>query len=362
MTRPSRPSMMLTLTATLCGLIACSTSQSIATDEQTSNTNNAQRARKAPEKPSVIEISALRERALEILNEAAFSDSALMRANAIEGLHPVPGRAEQVIRMALADENVGVRYAAATSVGILELDNAAEAVRPLLSDSDDRVRAASIFALHQLGEDVNINPLARLLQSRDARTRSSVVWLLGEMGNPSAIPMLKDAADQKTWGTPIEDRLFRLQVAEALIKLDELEAISSLRAALYPSSQSEFEVAVLAAQIIGEVEDRAASAQLVTLIEAQTDASTPRDPQWIYPPELRLQAAAALAKMGFDDGTYVADAYLDHRNDAIRAQSAYVLGEIGNEANLPRLEALLEDESPLVQVYAASAIIKILEA
>ena len=280
--------------------------------QRTAANSNAQRAQKAPEKPTVIEMSALRERALEILNEAAFSDSALMRANAIEGLHPVPTRAEQVIRMALTDENVGVRYAAATSVGILELESASEAVRPLLNDSDDRVRAASIFALHQLGEDVNINPLAKLLQSRDARTRSSVVWLLGEMGNPSAIPMLKDAADTKTWGTPIEDRLFRMQVAEALIKLGELEAISSLRAALYPSSQSEFEVAVLAAQIIGEVEDRAASAQLVTLIEAQTDSSTPRDPEWIYPPELRLQAAAALAKMGFDDGTYVADAYLDH--------------------------------------------------
>jgi len=311
--------------------------------------------------PSSIEMSSLREKALEKLNDAAFSKSALMRANAIEGLHPVPTRAEQVVRMGLQDDNVGVRYTAATSVGLLKLSKSRELARPLLQDPDARVRAAAIFAMHKTGGKINITPLAAILDTSDSRIRSNIVWLLGEMGNSSAIPMLKDAVNKPTWGTPNEDRVFRLQVAEALVKLGEMEAISSIRAALYPSSESEFELAVLAAQIIGEVNDRAASSQLVNLVQATTASSTPRKPEFIYPAELRLAAAAALAKMGFDDGTYVADAYIEHTTDAVRAQAALVYAEIGHLENLPKLRVLLDDQSPIVQVHAAAAILKIVE-
>ncbi len=311
--------------------------------------------------PASIEQSALRELALEKLNDAAFSKSALMRANAIEGLHPVPTRAEQVVRMALRDDNVGVRYSAATSVGLLKLNKSRELVRPLLHDPDQRVRAAAIFAMHKTGGNVNITPLASILDASDARVRSNVVWLLGEMGNHSAIPLLKDAANKPTWGTPKEDRVFRLQVAEALVKLGEREALSSIRAALYPSSESEFELAVLAVQIIGEVSDRAASSQLVNLVQTQTASSSARKPEYIYPAEIRLAAAAALAKMGFDDGTYVADAYIESTNDAVRAQAALVYAEIGHLGNLPKLRVLMNDPSPIVQVHAAAAILKIVE-
>jgi len=264
--------------------------------------------------------------------------------------------------MGLRDENVGVRYTAATSVGILRLTSSVEHVKPLLHDPDPRVRAAAIFAINQTGQQVNLNPLASILETRDSRLRSQVVWLIGEMNNSSAIPMLRDIANDKTWGTPTEDRLLRIQVAEALVKLGDTDAISSIRAALYPSSESEFELAVLAVQIIGEVKDRATSAQLVTLIQAEAEGSTPRKPIYLYPAELRLAAAASLAQMGFDDGTYVADAYLNAEGDAIRAQAAFVLAEIGHPANLPKLRTLLDDRSPLVQLYAAAAILKIIES
>ncbi|MEQ9617446.1 MAG: HEAT repeat domain-containing protein [Phycisphaerales bacterium] len=312
--------------------------------------------------PTAIEMSSLRERALEKLNDAAFSSSALMRANAIEGLHAVPTRAEQVVRMGLQDDNVGVRYTAATTVGLLKLNTSRELVRPLVQDPDARVRAAAIFALNQTGAQVNLNPLASILETRDARQRANVVWLLGEMGNRSAIPMLKDAASKPTWGTPNEERMFRLQVSEALVKLGEMDSISTVRAALYPSSESEFELAVLAAQIIGEVQDRGASAQLVNLIQAQVAGTSARNPEYIYPAELRLAAAAALAKMGFDDGTYVADLYAEHEQDSVRAQAALLYAEIGHAENLPKLKALMADASPIVQVHAAAAILKIVEA
>jgi len=347
---------------TLCLIASAALFAGCESSPQANTYQQTVRAQEGLRGPSAIELSELREKSLELLNDAAFSKSALLRANAIEGLQSVPTRAENVIRMGLRDENVGVRYTAATSVGILRLTSSVEHVKPLLHDPDPRVRAAAIFAINQTGQQVNLNPLASILETRDSRLRSQVVWLIGEMNNSSAIPMLRDIANDKTWGTPTEDRLLRIQVAEALVKLGDTDAISSIRAALYPSSESEFELAVLAVQIIGEVKDRATSAQLVTLIQAEAEGSTPRKPIYLYPAELRLAAAASLAQMGFDDGTYVADAYLNAEGDAIRAQAAFVLAEIGHPANLPKLRTLLDDRSPLVQLYAAAAILKIIES
>src|SRR5687768_5713567 len=59
----------------------------------------------------------LREPAISLLLQASDSPSPLLRANALEGLHSAPEHVEQVVRRALGDENRGVRFVAAMSVG-----------------------------------------------------------------------------------------------------------------------------------------------------------------------------------------------------------------------------------------------------
>ncbi|MFG0275102.1 MAG: HEAT repeat domain-containing protein, partial [Phycisphaerales bacterium] len=146
-----------------------------------------------PEAHTPIWRSQLRERALLLLAEAARDENALVRANALEGLAPVPMRARPFVFDALTDRNLGVRYAGAMLAGRLALPDAAPLLRDLQSDADASVRAASIYALSALRQPVDPGPLATMLLDGDVRTRAQAAFILGEMGNRSAVPLLREA-------------------------------------------------------------------------------------------------------------------------------------------------------------------------
>lgn len=333
--------------------------------------------------------STLRETALKILEEAAFSESALLRANAIESLQTVPHRAEPITRAALTDANAGVRYAALMSIGKLELRQSSRFIAPLLDDRDPRVRMAAIYALTRLGEPVDQNPLAEFLLTGESSIRSHAAFILGEIGNRSAIPLLHDTAmppQKPVWdvsnppraeGRRIDQTIFRLQTAEALYKLGETEVRDVIQSALYPAAQDDMEAAVLAAQILGELRDESAIRQLVELIEQTApnspDTDDPRRKVFLQPIELRLAAATALAKMGEVGGVYVADSALSSPNPAVRAQASFLYqaaapararsaeGRAARRLDLAKLEMLMSDPNPMVRVAAASGMLSALE-
>ncbi|MCA9294426.1 MAG: HEAT repeat domain-containing protein [Phycisphaerales bacterium] len=335
-----------------------------------------------PQEPAinngVVATTNLRERTLEMLNAFSFNENALLRANAIEALQAVPSRAEPVAAAALGDDNPGVRYAAAMTIGKLRLKGIAPQVRPLLRDEDSRVRCAAIFALTRCGEKADRSPLASYLLGHDMRVSSTAAFVLGELGEPSAIALLRDVARPPRRRDPAEaeqappvgipdpvDRVIRrLQVAEALTKLGDDAGRDVIRSALYPRQREDFEAAVLAAQILGEVKDTSAAAQLVQLIEQTVPGATAEEggiPEYLQPKELRLAAATALAKMGYRDGVYVADQYRADPDAAVRAQAAFLYRAVGRRADRDTLAAMLDDPSPLVQVSAAAGVLAILE-
>lgn len=322
--------------------------------------------------------TSLRERALEMLNAFSFDESALLRANAIEALQAVPSRAEPVAAAALGDDNPGVRYAATMTIGKLRLKGIAPQVKPLLRDEDERVRCAAIYALIRCGEQVDRSPLARSLLGHDLRVSSTAAFVLGELGEPSAIALLRDVARPPRRRDPaeaekappvgipdpVERVIRRLQVAEALVKLGEESGRDVIRSALYPRQREDFEAAVLAAQILGEVKDTNAAAQLVQLVEQTVPDSTvdaAGAPEYLQPRELRLAAATALAKMGYPDGIYVAEQYRDDPDPAVRAQVAFLYRAVGRRPDRDMLAGMLDDPSPLVQVSAAAGVLAILE-
>lgn len=312
--------------------------------------------------------SALRERAIGLLEEAAFDEWALARANALEALQRVPRRAEPIARAALVDPNLGVRFVGAMTIGELRLSGSTAQVRPLLNDPDPSVRIAAIYALARNAEQVNQTPLADALMEGPARVRSQAAFVLGELGNPSAVPLLRTAARRLASAegdalASADRRVLRLQIAEALANLGQTDVLHSLRAALYPSSPDEFEATALAIQIIGRLEDRDSAAQLIQLIEYATPETAKRDPEdrvHLYPPEVRIAAATSLAKMGYADGAYVGAAYEADPNEAIRAQVAFLYGAIGGDQEIRRLEGMLEDESILVRIAASAGLLEAL--
>jgi len=307
-----------------------------------------------PPDVKTVQRSALRERAVALLTDAAMSESALMRANAVEGLHAVPTRLEGLVGPALHDENEGVRFVAAMTVGKFKVQEHAGRIEEMLDSRSEHVQAGAIYAASRLGLDVDISPLASMLRSRDPHVRAQAAFVLGELGNPSAIPMLREAARRDAPRASLAAmRLLRLQVAEALAKLGDPTAMEMIRASLYPSRPEDLEATALAVQIIGEVEDRRSIDQLIYL----TAAAGPER----MPAEVRLAAAAALAKMGEVGGAFIAEEHWTSVNPALRAQAAHVFGLTSGENNLNRLAAMMDDRSGMVRVTAAAAMLAALE-
>ncbi len=301
--------------------------------------------------------ASLREKALDLLGSSAAAGTPEERANAIEALQCSPGRLFPMLDGALADPNIGVRTIAAMTVGRARLQAAIPKVRPLLTDSAPQARAAAMFALHRCGEPVDLTPLASMLVDPNLRVRAHTAFVLGELGDPSAIGLLKDAGQRSiARASPAEVRLFDLQAAEARIKLGDEVPLQEVRAALFPAKPEDLEAAALACQIVGQVRDQSSINRLIVLTAVQDDSKQ------FMPAEVRLSAAAALAKLGQRQGSYIADQYYTNPKNPLRSLSAFVYGETGHIENLPRLAEMLKDQDGRVRVSAAAAIVKITEA
>jgi HEAT repeat protein len=316
-----------------------------------------------------IAVSGLRERAITTIEEAANSKDAQIRANAVEAASLAPDRLKKVIDNALDDRNPGVRTVAAMAVGKVRLSKSVPRVRPLVSDQSPYVKSAAIFALARCEAEVDRTPLAgMLLHDPSLRVRSHVAFIFGELGDPSALPLLRQSISEHTGGMrPEQVKLFELQVAEAMVKLGDRAQCGFIQAALHPSHPEELESIALAAQLIGEVQDSSAAAQLVTLADyrevANGDRKHPSGKKMrTYPPEVRLAAAGALSSLGIK-GTAapkIAEEYASSTSAPIRSQAAFVYGRIGGVEHLGTLDAMMGDPESGVRVAAAAAVLRCL--
>jgi HEAT repeat protein len=302
-----------------------------------------------------IAASQLREKAFDMLGTFTKDADPQVRANALEAMAQTPQRLASYLGPALVDSNAGVRATAAMLIGKLKLADLAPATRPLLTDPEPFVKLGAIYALSRCGLEVDESPLAAmLLGDYPGRVKAQVALVLGELGEPSASGLLRDAArtiSQKEF--PAEARMCLVQISEALVKLGDASQLDRIRAALYPSRPEDLEITALAVQILGQLKDKGAMDELIYLT-AYKDKQGNR-----MPAEIRLGAAAALARLGLDKGTFVADEYMANEIPAVRAQAAFVYGEIGLPKNLGKLDKLMSDPAGTVRVAAAGAVLKV---
>jgi HEAT repeat protein len=312
---------------------------------------------------SDVQISSLRERSIGVLTEMLTSQAPELRANALEGLLLAPQRLEQAVSAGLKDQSIGVRTVAALAVGKAKLNKLLPEVKPLLGEKNEFIQMGAIFAFAKCGSNVNQSPLAGfLLQGESPKIKAQAAFILGELGNRSALGLLRDASKMPMGRSdPNEDRLMRLQIAEAMVKLGDESAINEIRAALYPASPDALEAFALATQILGQLRDRNSVASLIEVTQrrdggANANANTGN----ALPAEIRLGAAASLSRMGHD-ATFVADELIRSVEPPIRAQCAYVIGESRKRENLAKLIPLLDDASQQVRISAATAALKIID-
>lgn len=301
--------------------------------------------------------SAMRERAIEVIESASRDASAEVRSNAVEASQKMPARADALLAMALKDESPAVRTVAAMAVGRLKARALTAPTRPLLHDSSPFAQAAAIYALTRCGEQVDPSPLASMLLSDPStRARAHAATVLGLIGNPTAMPLLKQAAHEGVpRATQVEERLLQLQIAEAMVRLGDTQAVNAIYSALYPGRAEELEASALAAQILGELRDKPSIDRLIYLVEY-------RNPQGQkYSAEVRLAAAMALARLGIVRGGFVADEFWAAENPALRSQAAFTYGEIGTPESLAHLDVMLGDIDPRVRVSAANGVLNIID-
>ncbi len=321
--------------------------------------------------------------AVQRVIQASRSDEAGQRANAIEAMLPFPDRAIPLAQAGLTDGNEGVRYVALVALGRLEEKDLAGAAAKIAADADQPlvVRGAAAFAAHKGGAPVDMSPLIDMLFGRTMQTRGNAANLLGWQGERSAIPMLREAAREPlSRATPAQQRLIALQIAEALVRLGEDKEIEPIQAGLFSKSP---EVMLLAAELSGRLDNRNAKTRLVNIQRGESAD---------YPIEVRLAAATALARIGWNleraargngdapdttlaqelKGWYTGlDTLLDasrmktlewegktYPADSIRAQAAAGLSMFPDPRAAAALADLLRDESPRVRLSAAASVIQ----
>lgn len=295
-----------------------------------------------PQRPFGQVIAELRPVAVEQIVASARSPHAMLRANAIEAAQPMKDRVRPIAQLALEDGNPGVRFAALATIGKLRLTDLAPAVARHLDDRSPSVRAAALFAQRVCGANNDISPMAAMISSQDVGLRGNVALLLGMMGDRSAAPMVKDLARTPLKkSSAVQVAIVNIQVAEALVKLGDDEALDAIRSGAY----SQFdEVRVLSVQMMGRMGDRRMERALVEFLK------TP-------PVELQLAAAESLMRLGHKDGLRIALESSASALPTVRSQAALTLGLFSEAEAAEALGRLLKDESEAVRLAAAAAVI-----
>jgi HEAT repeat protein len=297
------------------------------------------------------EMRQLRAESIDLLKRAAESTNALLRANAIEALHLAPEELPPIVQLGLGDENRGVRFVAAMTVGRLQIRSLADLVTPLLHDPSDSVRAAAIYALRRCGRTPSLDPLATMIVSSDPEVKGNAALVLGELGDPSAIGMLREAGRIRSARVLVaRARIVELQIAEAMVKLGQEGELEVIRAALF-APEEQAELAALACMMCGRLRDEAYIAPM-----REMALRMGRDQE---PAEVRLAAAQAVAQIDPARAPLgVLLMYVEAEAFALRAQAAAALGWVQDPSVPLILAEMLEDPNPLVQVAAAGSILR----
>ncbi|EMA66498.1 HEAT domain containing protein [Halorubrum aidingense JCM 13560] len=239
----------------------------------------------------------------------------------------VPGLTERL------DDEPRVKRAAANALGSIGTDGALAPLLDLLGDSDESIRRIAAGALGKANNPEPVEPLARALGDESAVVRNAAVY--------SIIELLSNVPTQHSHA--VRDR-----VVSELKAADDDTVVEPLVEILTEGQQSRQRRN--AAWILGRI----AEPQSALAVEALADALADDDPQTAQ------FAATSLKSLG---GPVVEDRLLDrvgteHPEDA-RAKAVFVLGQIGGQESLNRLESFTDDDSTAVRKRVFSAVSKL---
>ena len=299
-----------------------------------------------------------RHETMDYLKRAAFSDEPVVRMQAIEAMQEVaPREGFQYIEGNLNNGYAGVCFAALMAVGTLREASVLDRVRTLAEDSDPNVRIAALYALHRLGDKKRTGELSEfLVKNRDARVRANAALAIGRLKEPGSAHVLNLALRRE------QKDAVKLQIMEALALLGDTNGIERL---LFAGHSAAPDQSALALMFLANAEAEEAE----ELFRYRLDVADQ--------PEIKLQAARGLGKLGQDDGLDLALAHLffnspdrSRKNDPpeqqivrIRALAALALEAIGSPLSLAALHRAFNQagQPDLVRLAIARAAVAIID-
>ncbi|MFH1614907.1 MAG: HEAT repeat domain-containing protein [Planctomycetota bacterium] len=287
----------------------------------------------------------LETQALDIVKAGLTHSDPLVRARAIEVV-AFRGRTDLMyyVTARTADEYVPVRFAAALAVGDLKYARGLPVVESMLKDSNQNVQVAAAYALTRLGQKNLQHVFQSGLDSSDQTVRANTALVVGKLGEPRWIGRL-----YKVIESPDSQDKAVYQAAEAIAMLGDEKIYPKLWTMLISAYA---DVRVMGIKAMGALGTAQAQNAIITLLDDEI-------------PEVRLVAAGQLGQLGENTGeTVVLEFFAEGQKnldtpDLERAKvlTAIAIGQIGTDRLERHLPALLEDESIIVRLAAAKAVL-----
>jgi HEAT repeat protein len=289
--------------------------------------------------------------AMRIIQLSLADENPLVRANAIEVVATTKQmRLMPKVQRLLQDEVVPVRFTAALAVGDLRYKLAESSIKLLFKDKDENVRIAAAYAMGKLGSPKYFEVLRKAIIRSDLTVRANTAFLMGKSGDENMLKFLYWALQHRD-----SDDKVRLNAVQAIATLGD-EKIFPRLWAMRISAYADDRVFVI--QALGAIGTDKAKNILITMLDDDV-------------PEVRLAAAEQLGALGNSIGeSEVVDVFEKNLTAGMEAQDimrinmrvALAIGQIGAPSVKKYLPQLLKDQSKLVRIAAAKAVLQCTKA
>ncbi len=291
----------------------------------------------------------MKPQAIKIIQQSLSDSDPRIRANAIE----IVAQTRQIrlmpkVEKLLEDNYVPVRFAAAIAIGDTQYKLAKDSVKQMLNDPDTNIKIAASYAMVKLGsKDKSYEKkISDALINKDQTIRANAAAILGKLGNQDSLVklywVLKDA-DSKD--------MVRFQALESIAMLGDEQIIPKIWPTIISSYNDD---RVIGIRALGQLGTEKAKEILITKLD---------DDVLI----VRLAAAAQLGRLNDKTGeTEVLNVFKNNltaglsKSDRERINffTTLAIGEIATEPLTQNLPGFLENDSKLVKMAAAKAVLQ----
>ncbi|MFA5251581.1 MAG: HEAT repeat domain-containing protein [Phycisphaerae bacterium] len=283
----------------------------------------------------------------KIIQEGLSDSNPVIRANTIEVIvETKQTKLMPRVQRLLEDDFVPVRFAAALAVGDLKYSFAENSVKRLLKDKDENIRIAADYATSKLGTGSGFELVRKAVASSDQTVRANAALLLGRSGDKNSLKWLWWTLQSKD-----SDYKARFNAAEAIARLGDERIDEKLLAMLISTYADD---RVMGIKAMGALGTEKAKDFLITKLDDDVL-------------EVRLVAAEQLGMLGETTGeaevlkvfTKNLTAGMDKEElERVNMLTALAIGQIGTASVTKFLPQLIKNESKLVRIAAAKAVIQ----